>query len=200
MAGTSPQHEQVPDRMVVGELLPRVEDDTEHIHDSPGKEENKSATRYACHELFPGSDDEPPHQDVGGSGELGKTSDEDGTEHDPCDRQRPDSSEEEPGQRPRHPHYEERGIGPSDQEVDRAVIEYAEDELGLRRAQAVVESGGEVQQDKTRSIDTEARDLPGNSTALIGKDDEQDKTGYAEHSSNTMGHRVGDLLAQTIEL
>ncbi len=168
MADASPEHKQVPDRVVVGELLPRVEDYPHSVGKPSGYKEDESATRDVSDKLFPGSDNEPPHQDVGSGGELGKATDEDGTEHDPRDCQRPDSSEKKPGQRPRHPHYEKRGIGPGDQEVDRAVVEHAEDEFRLRGAQAVIEGGGEVQQDKTRPVDTEARDLPGNSAALIG--------------------------------
>lgn len=68
MAGRSREHEEVPDCVIVGELLPSKENDSSCVGESPGHKEPESSGGHGLDHASDDGDDEPTHDDVESGG------------------------------------------------------------------------------------------------------------------------------------
>jgi len=132
VAGASADHEEVPDGVVVGELLDEVEKGAHGVGESPGQEPGETPGGQRVEEGLDGEDGEPPHQDIGDRGQDLEPVDEEDLENDPRGGQHPDEAEQGPPPASLQRHEREGRVGPGDQQVDARVVDNLEDVLQPR--------------------------------------------------------------------
>ena len=142
MAGRASQHEEVPNRVIVGKLLPSEENNAAGVGEAASHQKPEASGGDLFDDGREDGDDEPSHRDVksGGCPVLAVPSHE-GFGQDSSNGKKPNDAENCPSQGAANGHEGEWGVGPRDEKVDRGVVENLEEGLQLMAAEAVVESG-----------------------------------------------------------
>jgi len=189
MAGASAEHEEVPDGVVVGELLDEVDKGAHGVDDPPGQKPGEPPGGQGVDEGFDGEDGKPAHQDVGDRGQDLEPVDEEDLESDSRGGKRPDQGEQRPSPASLQRHQREGRVGPGDQQVDARVVGDLEDVLQPRRAGGVVERRGRVEEHQGRAEDAAAHERE--HRAVAGrKENEHTEPRSAQESARAVGEAV----------
>ena len=139
MEGGAGEDEQVPNGMVVRELSPRKEDDSEGVGESSGHEEPQAGGGDFLDDAGEDGDDEPAHDDVEcGGGPMLAIAPHEGFGEDAANGEKPNDAKNAPAEGAAHGDQGEGGVGPGYQEVDRGVVEDLEELLDFVAGEAVV--------------------------------------------------------------
>jgi len=193
MACASAENEEVPDGVVVGELLDEVEEGAHGVDDSPGKEPGKPPGGQGIQEGLDGEDGEPPHQDVGDRGQDLEPVDEEDLEDDPRGGQHPDQAEQGPSPASLERHQRKGRVRPSDQQVDARVVDDLEDVLQPRRADGVVKRRGRVEEHQGRAEDAAAHEME-HRAVPVRKENEHTEPRSAQESPRAVGEAVDEFF------
>lgn len=132
MADTAAKDAEVPDHVEVGDAIPGVEGDAAGVEETAGDKPGETGDGEDEEKRFDSEDDEPSHADVEGGGESVEASGGKSLEDDAENGDGPDDGEEGPAQAAAEEDKGERRVGSGDQQIDRTVIEDAEDAAGAR--------------------------------------------------------------------
>lgn len=95
------------------------------------------------------------------------------------------------------PDEEKRRVCTCNQQIDRTVVEDSKQPLRPDRTQAMIKSGGKMQDDKAYPIDGETGNFQ-RIVLLNGQSDKQGESNDAEHSTNAVSDAVGYLFTQGV--
>ena len=153
-------HEQVPDAVPVAEaLVEGKEHDAHRVEDAARCQPDEAGSAEVFQQRVDRHQHDPAHHRIDHQrhhprlrARLDFLQHADG-------RQRPDDAEQRPAPRPAQRDQAEGCVAAGDQQVDRQVVELAQDALGPP-ANAVVDGRNAVEQDQRRAIDRDGKNLP----------------------------------------
>ena len=191
------QHETMPDRVVIGQPLPDVENDAQRVRQPTQQQQPQTARRNAAQHRLGGDHHRPAHAHVQGYGNEGRAPSAHDAQHDADQRQSPDDAEQRPAPGSAQIHQQKRGVSAGDQNKNRRMVECPQYRLDAGQRDAVVQGRGGVEQDQGCAEDAASHDVPG-VAVQAGEGGQYPKTGDAEYGAHTMNNAVGDFLAQRI--
>ena len=128
MARATSQHEEVPDRVHVAMPIQREKDYARRVRQAAREQPENRARCDVGQQRADGDDHEPAHSHVDSRREHGEPAGaKDALECDAGGGQAPDDAEQRPSPGAAHAHEDERSVCAGDEEVDRGVVQAAED-------------------------------------------------------------------------
>ena len=132
----------MPDRMVEGQPLPRVENNPERIGEATGDEPPDAGHRQATDQRTEGEEDQPTHRQIeGGGNPVVLFSCPQGLDQDADDGEAPDGPEQPPTGGATQGDQGDGRVGTGDEQIDTGVIERLEMRLPPRGGEKVIERG-----------------------------------------------------------
>lgn len=195
MTGRASENKEVPDGVIVGELLPRKKDDSDGVGKSARDEEPDSSSWELGDHLGQDGNDEPAHDDVerGGCPVLAVATHE-GFGENTTDGEEPDDAEDAPTEGAAHGDEGEGGVGARDEEVDGGVVKDLKELFDLVTAEAVIERRGEVENNHSAPEDGTRYHGP----SVLGDDAHEDEAGDRGEDANSMCDGRGEFFAWSI--
>lgn len=190
--------EQMPDRVVEGDAVDRVEDDAEGVKEPAGQQPADPGEGDHGQQPFEVDDDHPPQSDIEDRGQKCQSLGHERFEDDSGQRQGPDGPEEQPAVPRAQRHQGERGVATGDNQEDPGVVENPEEVADLRGADRMVEGRDHVEEAQGAAEDGGADD-PVGIAGPAGGDDHHHQADQAHERRNAVGQAVRQFLAFAVD-
>ncbi len=189
------ENKHVPDGMVVREFFERVENDTDGIGDAAGGEQLNALRRDCFQRWLDSNRAKPTHGDIDERRQYRKAGYVPPFENDSNNGERPNCSKQGPAYRSTKVQQGKRRVGAGNEQVYRAMVEYAQKMLNPGLVKAVIEGGGEIQRHQAGAIHGKTDDHVG--VALVRRrNDEHHQPNNAEHEAYAVRNAVRQLFSQ----
>lgn len=139
---------------------------------------------------------EPPHRQIENQRPAPEPVPGKAFDPDPGQSGQPDRREDRNAERTAHGQQHDRRVGPGDQQVDRGMVEPAQQRLAFRSPRRMVAARSEVHAEKRRQVDGKNGDPPG--TALRHDERHKRHAAQRENRAGGMGQDIQPLLARRI--
>lgn len=197
LANAAAQHEQMPHRVHVMDLVQRVKGHAARIQHAARRQQDDAAQGQALHQRLDGENDHPSHGQVTHHGDFAELFHIDGVEHDAHDGRRPHHAEQRPAQRAPQGDEGKGGIGARNEQKDGAMVQNLQHGLHRAVGAGVVQGGSQVQRKQGKAVHDAADHRP-----YIPIEDRQDDEDAKAHTGQgdayPMRDRIEDLFPNCV--